>query len=431
MIPTESNGKASGTLAGGATGAYNSYFKTLAQTLVNAGFGNAVLRLGWEFDGKWFTWAVANNTDASNFASYWQQIVTSMRSVSGANFKFDWNPSGGYVSWNINDAYPGDAYVDYVGLDRYDQTWSTPLTPQSAWNDLTTMPDGMNWLASFGSAHNKPITLPEWGVSLRSDGHGLGDDPYFVNQMQAWIAAHNVAFTSYFNSDPWSDESHAITDGKFANALGTFKSVFAPPPSPPPNGSTPTATTSTISLSSGAPAYGQSVTVTVNVAPSASGGSVQLGVDGANVGSPGALSGSTHNVAFSLTGLTIGGHTISSSYSGSTTDGPSVASAHVQVAAAPTSLVASNTRVVLSLTSRSVTMTGTLTSTVTSGAISGRTVTFTANSGGGTCSATTNGSGVASCTVQLGLVNLNPSSYSATFGGDTDYLSSSGSAAVS
>jgi hypothetical protein len=242
MIPTNAGGAPAGTLADGAAGAYNSTFTTLAQTLVSAGFGNAILRLGWEFDGGWYPWSVTNNTEAAEFASYWRQIVTTMRAVPGADFGFDWNLSGGWISWDIDDAYPGNAYVDYIGLDRYDQTWQTPQTPQVAWNDLATMPDGLNWLASFGAANGKPLTIPEWGVAIRSDGHGLGDDPYFVNQMASWIASNNVAFTSYFNFDQVPSQYDAITDGQFPDALSVFKADFgvsagsapsAPPPPPP------------------------------------------------------------------------------------------------------------------------------------------------------------------------------------------------------
>jgi len=222
IVPTDADGVAAGTLADGATGAYDGYYTTLARTLVSAGFGNAVLRLGWEFDGGWFAWSVSDDADAENFASYWRQIVTTMRAVTGADFAFDWNPSGGYVPWDIDDAYPGDAYVDYVGLDRYDQTWNSPLTPQVAWTDLTTMPNGLNWLSSFAAAHDKPITLPEWGVSIRSDGRGLGDDPYFVDRMMSWIASNDVAFTSYFDAHA-RGQSSAITDGQFPDALGAFE----------------------------------------------------------------------------------------------------------------------------------------------------------------------------------------------------------------
>ena len=35
------------------------------KNLVAEGQGNAILRLGWEFNGDWYPWSVANNTDAA------------------------------------------------------------------------------------------------------------------------------------------------------------------------------------------------------------------------------------------------------------------------------------------------------------------------------------------------------------------------------
>ena len=95
IIPTNSSGTAVGTLAQGATGAFNSYFVTLAQTLVAGGQSNAYLRLGWEFDGSWTTWAATTPSAEASFASYFQQIVTAMRSVSGEQFRFVWDPDAG------------------------------------------------------------------------------------------------------------------------------------------------------------------------------------------------------------------------------------------------------------------------------------------------------------------------------------------------
>jgi hypothetical protein len=67
--------------------------------------------------------------------------------------------------------------------------------------------------------------FPEWGLSRRSDGRGLGDDPFFIHQFAAWITQSNVAWTSYFNSDP-SGQADAITDGTFPNALAAFQQDF-------------------------------------------------------------------------------------------------------------------------------------------------------------------------------------------------------------
>ena len=58
-----------GTLAQGATGAFNLYYVTLAQTLVAGGQSNAYLRLGWEFDGSWMPWDATTASAEANFAA--------------------------------------------------------------------------------------------------------------------------------------------------------------------------------------------------------------------------------------------------------------------------------------------------------------------------------------------------------------------------
>ncbi len=225
MIPTR-DGSALGSLAAGAGGRYDQEFATLARTLVSYREGNAILRLGWEFNGNWYPWAVNNRSDASNFAAYFRAIVTTMRSVPGTSFQFVWNPTSGPTSEPAQDAYPGDAYVDYVGLDLYDQVWGIPLDPDLAWPRYVTEANGLSWLSSFAAAHHKPVVIPEWGVTIRSDGHGLGDDPLYVAKMAKWISTHHVAFTSYFDVDA-PDGQHDILDRAFSSSLVLFKRSFA------------------------------------------------------------------------------------------------------------------------------------------------------------------------------------------------------------
>jgi hypothetical protein len=224
MIPTDSGGTALGTLAQGATGAYNSYFVTLAQALVAGGASNAYLRLGWEFDGSWFSWSAATSAAEASYASYFGQIVTAMRSVPGAAFRFVWNPDAGAFTeagYSVEAAYPGDAYVDVIGLDSYDQTWATPQTPANAWSS-TTLP-ALVAAQEFAASVGKPLALPEWGVIIRSDGHGLGDDPYYVNHIVSWMetASNGVAFESYFDYDDGGANS-LITGGSFPASLAAF-----------------------------------------------------------------------------------------------------------------------------------------------------------------------------------------------------------------
>ena len=112
------------SLGQGAAGAYNSYFLQLAQDMVAGGQGSSVIRPGWEFNGGWFSWAA--NGQAAAFVGFWQQIVNTMRSVPGQDFTFEWNPTAGDEGvGNLANYYPGNAYVDYIGLDLYDQAWGS------------------------------------------------------------------------------------------------------------------------------------------------------------------------------------------------------------------------------------------------------------------------------------------------------------------
>jgi hypothetical protein len=216
-----------GTLAAGATGSYDQYFTTLGKNLVSDGEANAILRLGWEFNGYWYPWYVQSSTDATNFDKFWQHIVTTMRAVAGEQFKFLWSTSANTsTSYSQDSAYPGDAYVDYVGTDNYDDFWGTPFTDAAAWSNQLTQQWGLNWLASFAAAHGKPIAIPEWSVEYRGDGHGMGDDPSFIANMAAWFVAHHVAFTDIFSFDSSDTYRNDILDGTFPKSLAEFKSVF-------------------------------------------------------------------------------------------------------------------------------------------------------------------------------------------------------------
>jgi hypothetical protein len=216
-----------GTLAQGATGAYDRYFTTLGQNLVSDNEANAILRLGWEFNGNWFTWSVANAADAANFVAYWHQIVTTMRAVPGEKFKFLWNPNGpSPTSYNPGLAYPGDAYVDYVGTDNYDNFWGSPFKPLPAWIHQLSEQWGLNWLTTFATAHNKPIAIPEWSDEYRTDGHGLGDDPSFMDHMAGWFVTNRVAFAGIWSYDSSSTYRNNLLDGTFPKALAEFKKDF-------------------------------------------------------------------------------------------------------------------------------------------------------------------------------------------------------------
>lgn len=188
-----------GSLAAGAAGDYNQYFRRLGRFLVAHGQAHSIIRLGWEFNGGWFPWAA--NHHAHDFKEYFRKIVRSMRRAVGQDFQFEWNPTRGDLGvGNLKKYYPGNRYVDIIGDDVYDAEWGSYPGHRAEWQRMLTEPYGLDWLASFATAHGKPVAFPEWGLGWTSGGEvGGGDNPYFIRHMANWIADHHCVATTFWD----------------------------------------------------------------------------------------------------------------------------------------------------------------------------------------------------------------------------------------
>lgn len=228
MLPADR----SQTLEHGAAGDYDEHFRTTARRLVGLGMAGAWIRPGWEANGSWSRSSARAHPE--QYAAAFRHLVTAMRSVPGARFRFDWNVATGSHGWDSTKAYPGDDYVDAVGQDVYDMEYGQDeSTPQSRWANLVapatgSHPYGLQFWADFASAHGKPLSYAEWGLvgagsSMADGGHG-GDDPYFITQMGAWFAEHPTAFETYFDVDA-PDGSHLLTGGRFPRAARAYQQL--------------------------------------------------------------------------------------------------------------------------------------------------------------------------------------------------------------
>jgi hypothetical protein len=241
-----------------ASGGADGYFKTLAKNLVADGFGSSYIRLGWEFNGSEMGWAICNGQGtalaswAGDFVPAFRNIVTSMRSVSGADFKFIWNPlvssNVGCAGNNFEKFYPGDSYVDSVGLDVYDglgqstsdaARWTdlldgvnggrwTPAKP-TAINGQQFKGYGLDWTAAFAKEHNKPVSIPEWGLDSTSTNAGGGDDAYFMTHMTSWIKANVTGPAIFWNFGEGNLPLNIpnYTSAATPDATAAFKSAFS------------------------------------------------------------------------------------------------------------------------------------------------------------------------------------------------------------
>ena len=185
--------------AQGAAGRFNRYARLLAEHLVKAGFGYSVIRLGHEMNGSWENDNLGRNrSEWHHWAEYFVQIVRTMRSVKGAHFLFDWNVNAGtWTQIPLADYYPGNAYVDIVGLDLYDVSGSAlpRVGAPDRWRALETEPMGLKEVYAFAVRHHKPLSFPEWGTLWTQ-----GDDGNYVTHMGQFVANHDVAYESWFDT---------------------------------------------------------------------------------------------------------------------------------------------------------------------------------------------------------------------------------------
>jgi hypothetical protein len=183
-----------------ASGAYNQQWRQFGTTIKGSGISErTIVRLGWEFNGNWYAWSARN---PGEFAACWRQVVSSAESTA-PGLRWDWNTNRGPSQLGIDsrDAYPGDAFVDIVGVDSYDG-WPG-VKSEADWNEHLNGSYGLKFWADFARQHGKKLSIPEWGVypGTAWAGHNGGDNPLYVNKMFGFFRSQqdNLAYEAYFN----------------------------------------------------------------------------------------------------------------------------------------------------------------------------------------------------------------------------------------
>jgi hypothetical protein len=211
-----------------AAGDYNQYATALAKNLVSYGAGSIVIRLGIEANGDWEAdYVGTTSTEMRDWAACFDNEVRAMRAVPGANFLFVWNPNACNSNIPINQWYPGDSYVDIIGIDAYDQDCGTLMTVAGeGWTAYSTdidrnttanpyFPSIANTEA-FAASHGKPMSFPEWGL-------GSADDPTYVTNMAQMFNNDNFSFQSYFDTN---EDGITALGSTIPNATAAYSQAF-------------------------------------------------------------------------------------------------------------------------------------------------------------------------------------------------------------
>ncbi|WP_176559861.1 glycosyl hydrolase [Teichococcus rhizosphaerae] len=205
-----------GNLGTAASGAYNQYYKSVAETLLKGtpGDGPIMVRTGWEANGDWFFWNAIGKEEA--FKGAFRQMSSTFKEVSD-RFQFEWNINHANGGIDPASIYPGDEYVDVIGMDFYYKPEYQGNDPVAAFNRIVNEKYGLQWLENFAKQHNKPTAYSEWGVK----GDNAGP---FVQLAKEWFEKHNPVLQSYWDSD--AAYPGKLSDGSDPRTGAAFKEAF-------------------------------------------------------------------------------------------------------------------------------------------------------------------------------------------------------------
>ncbi len=185
-------------LARCAAGEFNGHWRDFGRLMVRHGRGDSVVRLGWEMNERTMPWRA---TDTRAYIACYRHAADGIRATN-PDVILDWtinaHGSPGRLCGGLStNCYPGDGYVDIIGIDNYDHH---PWSPTKAAFDATAArPEGLTWLYDFARRHGKPFSVGEWGVVPTGDAGR--ENPRFVRWMHEWFAARapHLAYEAYFS----------------------------------------------------------------------------------------------------------------------------------------------------------------------------------------------------------------------------------------
>lgn len=140
------------------SGAQDGYLDQFATAVKNYG-GQVIIRFGHEMNGNWYPWG---NRPAEYISAY-RRIHGMFVSRGAANVRWMWSINAENVPPSpitaVRQYYPGDAFVDIIGLDGFNFGTSQP---GSVWRSFTAV---FSPAYQYIAGYKKPIMISEIGCA--------------------------------------------------------------------------------------------------------------------------------------------------------------------------------------------------------------------------------------------------------------------------
>jgi hypothetical protein len=184
------------TMASIISGAHDDYLYRWADEL--AAWGSTVyLRFAHEPNGTWYPWSPAGGTSRQTYIEAWRHVRGIFTSKNVQNVQWIWAPNIAGNGAALADWYPGDEFVDVVGIDGYN--WGTSIAGGTWTSPDDLFGPSLDQIRDF--APDKPILVTEVGSAEQG-----GSKPEWIGDLVEYLdGAASVSGFVWFDYNKEAD----------------------------------------------------------------------------------------------------------------------------------------------------------------------------------------------------------------------------------
>ncbi len=195
-------------------GDFDDYIDEWAQGIAEWG-EPVMIRFAHEMNGYWYPWADGRNgNEPGSYAATWRYVHDRFTDAGATNAMWVWSPNVAYTaSTPLPGLYPGDDYVDWIGVVGYFGHFSEPPSSQPGFDGVfgTT-------LARLAAITDKPVFVTETGAGP----YGQLKAEWITDALDAFASDDRVHGFVWFNVNKefdWRINSSPESRTAFARAV--------------------------------------------------------------------------------------------------------------------------------------------------------------------------------------------------------------------
>ncbi len=200
------------------TGAFDSYIRRWADDSKSWGHPY-FLRFAEEMNGDWFPWSEqVNGNKPGEYILAWQHVHDIFTTEGVTNVTWVWSPNIEYSgSITLEELYPGDTYVDWLGIDGYN--WGTVPHPDvTGWKTFSEV--FTQTYTHITALSTKPLMIAE--TASTEQGGSKADWITDAYSTQIPTNFERIKAIIWFNEDKetdWRIESSPAAQNAFTAAI--------------------------------------------------------------------------------------------------------------------------------------------------------------------------------------------------------------------